>query len=617
MNRLATLAAAALLLGGLGAFAVGALAAKDPSSAFAAGGPGAWPLVSEATSLGLEARRIVSTPAAALADGGDPRRTLLAVVDSPRPFTAQEAKAVQDFLEAGGRVLLADPFGHAGTLGAANGVHFQRVRLVDPDPNATARLDGATFHVRWSNPSALQVAQGTQATVLAASSPGSFLDRDGNGTIDAPEPRGSFAVAVEVPVGGNGGLLVAMADAGPLQGPTAEAADNPMWRHALLSHLLPDGGRLLVDESRQPTGNPLAAALATAFTAAALQPWSWALAGLAILLLLLPLVPVPALTWGPHRFDPHRFIRRAAVAQADAAQPSHGTAWTHRGTVALCGCVALLLLGLVFASPTAAGAGALLAVALAGALLQPPPRLAALRSLTRDRPAEGAPVDVALAVSTPSRWTSRVELLDALPPEFALTAGSNWVAVSVQRDSPAHVQYTFTPSLRGPHRVGPLSARTMDPLGLRAAESVAGPAATVLVAPRQESVRRIPFSTRVPTVTLGPHNVNRAGDGSEFHALRDYEQGDSLRSVNWKASARAGGLIVNQRVHESMTRLTLLLDARAISGVGPAASTPLADGCRAALSIAAGALRVRDRIRFVAYGDGLTEIPEAPGSRQV
>ncbi|HEX2066562.1 MAG TPA: DUF58 domain-containing protein, partial [Candidatus Thermoplasmatota archaeon] len=130
-------------------------------------------------------------------------------------------------------------------------------------------------------------------------------------------------------------------------------------------------------------------------------------------------------------------------------------------------------------------------------------------------------------------------------------------------------------------------------------------------------VRRIPFTTRVPTITLGPHHVNRAGDGSEFHALRDYAQGDSLRTVNWKASARSGSLMVNQRVHESMTRLTLLLDARAASGAGPATATPLADGCRAAVSIAGAALRVRDRIRLVAYGEGLTEVPEAPGSRQL
>jgi len=139
----------------------------------------------------------------------------------------------------------------------------------------------------------------------------------------------------------------------------------------------------------------------------------------------------------------------------------------------------------------------------------------------------------------------------------------------------------------------------------------------VRVNPRRESVRKLPFRTRVPTATLGPHLVNRAGDGSEFHALRSYQSGDSFRSVNWKASARSRTLMVNQRVHESMTRLTLFLDARAVSAAGPAASSPLAHGCRAALSVASGALRMRDRLRVVVYGDGVNELPAMPGSRQL
>jgi uncharacterized protein (DUF58 family) len=138
-----------------------------------------------------------------------------------------------------------------------------------------------------------------------------------------------------------------------------------------------------------------------------------------------------------------------------------------------------------------------------------------------------------------------------------------------------------------------------------------------MVRPRSEPAGRTPMATRRPMATLGTHRVNRAGDGTEFHALRGYQAGDSFRSVNWKASARSKELMVNQRVHESMTCLTLLLDARLVAAAGPAARSPFARSCRAALSIAVGATRMRDRLRIVVYGDGVQELPPGAAGRQI
>jgi uncharacterized protein (DUF58 family) len=50
---------------------------------------------------------------------------------------------------------------------------------------------------------------------------------------------------------------------------------------------------------------------------------------------------------------------------------------------------------------------------------------------------------------------------------------------------------------------------------------------------------------------------------------------------------------------------------------GPASASPLTHGCRTVLSVGAGALRVRDRLRIVVYGDGVQELPPMPASRQV
>jgi uncharacterized protein (DUF58 family) len=213
-----------------------------------------------------------------------------------------------------------------------------------------------------------------------------------------------------------------------------------------------------------------------------------------------------------------------------------------------------------------------------------------------------------------------LEFLDALPPEFELQKGANWFQTHLG-PAPTAVEYQASPALRGPYTTGPLTVRRSDALRLRVQQKRIEAGCVVEVSPRKEPFNRSPFKTRVPTVTLGPHLVNRAGDGSEFHSLREYHDGDSFRAINWKASARSKSLVVSQRVHESRTTLTIFLDARAVSAAGPASTSPLAHGCRVVLGVASGAVQVRDRVRIILYGKigekDVLEMPPAPGSRQI
>lgn len=59
---------------------------------------------------------------------------------------------------------------------------------------------------------------------------------------------------------------------------------------------------------------------------------------------------------------------------------------------------------------------------------------------------------------------------------------------------------------------------------------------------------------------LGVHLQRRRGEGLEFEELRDYRQGDSLRQVDWKATARRGSLIARQYQDERNQHVVLMLD---------------------------------------------------------
>lgn len=594
--------------GGLFAVAAGSMAADERHSAFA-GGDGAT-LVEEAEALGWDVQRLSSRPETLLHDpAADPHGTVLVVLGPQRPYTDAEAAAVADFVAAGGALWVADNFGHANSVTRQFGIVFERVRLVEPEPAWNASLDGRLYPFHLPDPTALRIASSAQAEVLAASSPASFTDRDGDGIIAAGDPAGPFPVLARLAHGD--GQVVVLADPAPLA--AASDADGRAWLRALLKTV--PGDLLLVDESMS-TQDPVLAALAAQRSAAAAMPWRAVVMAAAALALAGLFAPHVWRRWGRHVFRPHRFVRRAHLEEDTREVPPAGAAWTTRGVTAIVTAAALGLLALLHGSQEAAYASAMLLGVVGLAFHGRRPRLLAERTLSASRLDENANIEVSIEINGRS-GNGECEFRDHLPSEFEVQEGANWFRAAPQRGRPLHVRYVASPSLRGPYAVGPLRVRWHDPLALRLHEADVAPGAPVRVNPRQEPVRQVPFRTRVPTITLGPHFVNRAGEGSEFHALRQYQTGDSFRSVNWKASARSKDLMVNQRVHESMTRLTIFLDARAISAAGPASSSPLAHGCRAVLSVGAGALRVRDRLRIVVYGDGVREVPPMPASRQL
>ena len=53
----------------------------------------------------------------------------------------------------------------------------------------------------------------------------------------------------------------------------------------------------------------------------------------------------------------------------------------------------------------------------------------------------------------------------------------------------------------------------------------------------------------------------RRGEGIEFHQLRDYREGDMLRSIDWKATARMGRLIAREYQDERDQQIVFMLDA--------------------------------------------------------
>jgi len=59
---------------------------------------------------------------------------------------------------------------------------------------------------------------------------------------------------------------------------------------------------------------------------------------------------------------------------------------------------------------------------------------------------------------------------------------------------------------------------------------------------------------------LGIRRLPRPGEGSDFHQLREYRDGDSLKQIDWKATARTQKLITREYAQERDQQIVFLVD---------------------------------------------------------
>jgi uncharacterized protein (DUF58 family) len=128
-------------------------------------------------------------------------------------------------------------------------------------------------------------------------------------------------------------------------------------------------------------------------------------------------------------------------------------------------------------------------------------------------------------------------------------------------------RYVLPRVSRGRYRF--LGARTVieDPFGLYLAESEASGEATLLVYPRLVEVDRL-FSEGGGAAQEGGRMLMRRTSGFDLHSVRDYQEGESLRKVHWRTTARRGQLMVKELEDTPHDEVAVLLDADARSAVG-------------------------------------------------
>jgi uncharacterized protein (DUF58 family) len=162
--------------------------------------------------------------------------------------------------------------------------------------------------------------------------------------------------------------------------------------------------------------------------------------------------------------------------------------------------------------------------------------------------------------------------------------------------------------------LGPLLVRATDRLGFVAWEARVGGREPARVYPSVETLHTLlpPAETQV---YVGDQVSRSKGEGVEFADVREWTYGDRVRRINWRASARRGGLWVNEQHPERNTDVVLFLDTYV--DVGSGGRGTLDQTVRAAASLAHRYLQRKDRVGLVSFGGYLTWLVPSSGTKQL
>ncbi|GAB4095684.1 DUF58 domain-containing protein [Brachybacterium horti] len=249
--------------------------------------------------------------------------------------------------------------------------------------------------------------------------------------------------------------------------------------------------------------------------------------------------------------------------------------WPSWGTVLACAAVWLL-------------------VVLGDALAAPSPRRL---QVVRRSPAQvvlGGTGTGRLLLTNPGPRRARLQVRDAWNP----TAGLDSPRAGI--DVPAHerreIPQRFSPTRRGEHSSRALVIDSRGPLGLaRRSARIDAPGRMLALHPFGAR-RHLPSRVRRLREIEGLAAVHQRGQGTEFDSLRDFVDGDDVRSIDWRATARRRSVVVRTWRPERDRHVLVVVDTSRTGAVRLGEGTRLDAAFDAALLLTALAGQAGDRV---------------------
>lgn len=229
-----------------------------------------------------------------------------------------------------------------------------------------------------------------------------------------------------------------------------------------------------------------------------------------------------------------------------------------------------------------------------------------------DNVAQGVPFEASLSFENPGSRPRRFEVFEGLPLET--TSADFPRLVEAGPGESVRVPYAMTAHRRGGLPFRELEILCHSRLGLWRRRHRIAREGTLRVLPNHRPV--VKFHLLAIAHQLEQSGVRRRarrGNGTSFHQLRDYRDGDLPQQIDWKATSRRRQVISREYEEERDQRIVLLVDRGRRMSVSDGQSSLLDHALNAALLLSFVALGQGDRVGLVGFSGEPSWIPSVKG----
>jgi uncharacterized protein (DUF58 family) len=167
------------------------------------------------------------------------------------------------------------------------------------------------------------------------------------------------------------------------------------------------------------------------------------------------------------------------------------------------------------------------------------------------------PVSVTVKSNYPFRV--KLEIIDELPEQFQ--ERNNRLRRTATPGATIGWNYTLRPVERGAYEFGDIIVYTESMLGFVSRRFDCPAGATVPVFPSYMHMRRYELMAAfAQTHETGSKRMRKIGHSLEFEQIKEYALGDDIRNINWKATARKDGLMVNNYTEQRSQQVYCVVD---------------------------------------------------------
>lgn len=225
-----------------------------------------------------------------------------------------------------------------------------------------------------------------------------------------------------------------------------------------------------------------------------------------------------------------------------------------------------------------------------------------VKRIMADRFSNGDENKVEMQVKNTMSFNVEMDIIDELPVQFQKR---DWIIH--ERFAPneqKNIVYNLRPIERGEYHFGQIIVYVSSILGILKRRHNIDAEEMVPVYPSFMQMRKYELLSQTTIQTEhGNKRMRKIGHSMEFEQIKEYVRGDDIRTINWKATARKDGLMVNSFTDEKSQQVYCVIDKGRLMKMPFGGLTLLDYAVNSTLVLANVCLQKQDRVGVLTFSN--------------